>query len=173
MEDILQPQQNTAPAGSAKPKWSFGAWWQKTTGQPLRAKDKAVLIIIGVLFLFTFYVSLDANKYRALVKVVEGEGKVGVNPTDQALDFGDLARGTSAVRRVSLENGTFMPVYVLVWKTGSISGLMDIEEGKSAFRLAPKESTKIEFLTYVPASAEVNKDYTGRVYVFKIPTFGL
>lgn len=166
MEEM--PNQNSGSATN----W-FSAWWQKQTGRPLKTSDKWILGIIAVAFLFTFYVSLDANKYRATLRVVEGEGKVGVNPTTLVLDFGDLARGTSAVRRVNLENGTWSPMYVLVWKTGSIAGLMDIEDGKSAFKLKPGTSTKIEFLTYVPASATIDQVYDGRVYLFKIPTFGL
>ena len=53
----------------------------------LRLIDKIVLAILLIVFLFAFYVTLDANKYRALVQVVEGEGRVGVNPTAEALDF--------------------------------------------------------------------------------------
>ena len=157
--------------GKPKMKFNFGAWWNKSTGQPLRTRDKVVLIVFGLVFLFVFYITLDANKYPALVRVVEGEGKVGVNPTDLALDFGDLARGTSAVRRVDIQNGTFMPMYVLVWKVGSISSLIEVD--KASFRLGPNSGTKIEFLSYMPASAEVERIYKGRVFIFKIPTFGL
>jgi len=90
---------------------------------------------------------------------------------NQALDFGDLARGTSAVRRVDLQNGTFMPMYVFMIKTGSISSLIKID--KNNFRLNPHEQTKIEYTVYMPASAEVDSTYDGRVYLFKVPTFGL
>jgi len=160
-----------AKATEGKPKRGFAGWWQKTTGEPLKLRDKIVLVVFAVVFLFVFYVSLDANKYPALVRVIAGEGAVGVNPTDRALDFGDLAQGTSAVRRVDIQNGTFMPVYVLVWETGSIAELMDVD--KKAFRLGAHEGTKIEFSTYIPASAAVESKFNGRVYLFKIPTFGL
>lgn len=135
----------------------------------LRLGDKIILGVLIAVFLFAFYISLDANKYRALVHVVEGEGKVGVNPTDEALDFGDLSRGTSAVRRVAINNGTRLPFYVIAIKTGNIRSLMDLDQ--NYFRVAPKTEEKIEFITYIPASAEVGSDYTGRVYLFKIPIF--
>lgn len=167
----MQPASQPAQPKPKKVKFNLGAWWKNSTGAPLRTRDKIVLIVFGVIFLFVFYVTLDANKYPALVRVVAGEGKVGVNPTDQALDFGDLARGTSAVRRVDIQNGTFMPMYVLVWKVGNISSLIDVD--KPNFRLGPNSGTKIEFSSYMPASAEVDKIYKGRVYIFKIPTFGL
>ena len=169
MADIID--QNPVTPIEPKKRFSFRAWWGKTTGEPLKLKDKIILIVVGVVFLFVFYVTLDANKYPALVRVIAGEGAVGVNPTDLALDFGDLARGTSAVRRVDIQNGTFMPVYVLVWETGSIAELMDID--KKAFRLGAHEGAKIESSTYIPASAAIDTKFNGRVYLFKIPTFGL
>lgn len=149
----------------------FHAWWEKNTGAPLRTRDKVIGTIAIVLFLFVFYVVLDANKYRALVHVIEGEGKIGVNPTAEAIDFGDLSLGTSAVRRVDIKNGTPIPMYIMVFKTGSIAGLMKID--KNFFRLPPGGDVKIEFTAYMPASAKVGNDYKGRVYLFKVPTFGL
>ncbi|MFH1111479.1 MAG: hypothetical protein V1712_00195 [Patescibacteria group bacterium] len=168
LDNVLPEQQP-----EVKEKFKLARLWRKSNGQPLSTTDKIILIIVAVLFLFVFYITLDANKYRATVRVISGEGKVGINPTNLVLDFGDLARGTSAVRRVEFTNGTFMPVYVMILKTGSIAGLMDIDEDMAAFRLAPRQTTKVEFLTYIPASAELDKTYQGRVYIFKIPTFGL
>ena len=148
-----------------------GQFLEKTAGRPLKKRDKILIWALVIVFAFVFYVVLDANKYKAMVRVIEGAGKVGVNPTTESLDFGDLSRGTSAVRRVDLQNGTFMPVYVMIWKMGSISDLIDIDQNN--FRLAPNSGTKIEFATYIPASAEIDGNYTGRVFLFKIPTFGL
>jgi len=133
----------------------------------LSLANRIILVVLIIVLLGIFYISLDANKYRALVQVVDGEARVGVNPTDEALDFGDLSRGTSAVRRVALENGTSLPWYVIVVKTGSIRSLMDVEPGY--FRLEPRSESKIEFITYIPASATVGQYYKGRVYVFKLP----
>ena len=155
---------------SFRARW-FSRWFEKQAGRPVKRSDKVIGVILLIVFLFVFYVMLDANKYRAMVNVIEGEGKVGVNPTANALDFGDLSRGTSAVRRVELKNGTFMPVYIMIFKIGSISDLMDVS--KNYFRLAHGIDEKIEFTTYVPASAELGKNYTGRVFRFKVPTFGL
>ncbi len=129
--------------------------------------NKLSLVILAVVFVFIFYLTLDANKYRAVVQVIDGEGQIGVNPTAEALDFGDLSRGSSAVRRVALTNGTGWPIYIVAFKTGNIRSLIDINE--NYFRLAPHSSTKIEFLTYIPASAKVGDKYQGRVYLFKVP----
>lgn len=146
-------------------------WWEKQTGRPLNRKDKIIGGIFLIIFLFVFYVTLDANKYQATVRVIEGQGAVGINPTTERLDFGDLSRGTSAVRRVALQNSTFMPMYVVVIKFGALADLMDVD--KNYFTLKPETEERIEFSVYMPASAEKDKTYNGRVYLFKIPTFGL
>lgn len=141
-------------------------WWNG-----LKRWEKITSIVLAVIFLFLFYVALDANKYQAAVRVVDGEGRVGVNPTTERLDFGDLSQGSSAVRTVKVENGTFMPMFVSIFKFGSISDLVKIN--KNHFKLSPNTEKEIEFLTYIPASAEIGADYTGRIILFKIPTFGL
>ncbi|MEK7180058.1 MAG: hypothetical protein AAB706_01140 [Patescibacteria group bacterium] len=137
--------------------------------EKLSLRQKIILAIVAFPLLFVFYVSLDANKYKAYVRVVPGEGIVGVNPTDKALDFGDLSRGGRAVRKVAIQNGTFIPVQIVVLKWGSIADLMDVN--KDNFKLSAGENAEIEFTTYVPASAEIDKIYNGRVYLFKIPRF--
>ncbi|MEK7493634.1 MAG: hypothetical protein AAB630_00605 [Patescibacteria group bacterium] len=147
-------------------KRMFAGWWSD-----LKFWEKAVSIVCAVLVLFLFYVSLDANKYQAVVRVVEGEGRVGVNPTTERLDFGDLSRGTSAVRTVTIKNGTIMPMYVMMVKTGSIADLVDIDT--NYLKVPRGAEQKIEFQTYIPASAAIDATYKGRVYVFKIPTFWL
>lgn len=145
----------------------FSAWWESQTGRELSLWDKITMGVLLAVFLFVFYVTLDANKYAALVHIAEGEGRVGVNPTTESLDFGDLSRGTSAVRRVDIENNTFLPMYVMALKVGGIAGLMDID--KNFFRLDARDAAKINFTTYVPASAEVDRIYRGRVFLFKVP----
>lgn len=137
------------------------SWWQKLT-----RGEKILAIILTVVFLFVFYIALDANKYQATVHVIEGEGRVGVNPTTERLDFGDLSPGTSAIRRVDIENGTAIPMYVAVLNFGSINDLMKIS--KSSFTLKPKIKETVEFTVYMPASAPIDATLTGRVFIFKI-----
>lgn len=159
-------QQNNA--GEIVPK---KGWLERIVGRPLKFLDKLLLGILITFFLFVFYVVLDANKYPALVHVIEGQGAVGVNPTSKALDFGDLSRGTTAVRRVKIENKTFMPMYIAAFKVGSIADLVKIDN--NFYRMGAHTEDKMEFTLYMPASATVDQDYTGRVFLFKIPTFGL
>ncbi len=113
---------------------------------------------------------LDANKYRAHVLVVAGEGRVGINPTTESLDFGDLSRGTSAIRRVNIENNTPIPMWIAVVRTGGIGELMDLN--RNYFTMPGLTRDRIEFTVYMPASAEIGKTYSGRVYIFRIPFIG-
>ena len=137
-------------------------FWQK-----MKRGEKILAVALVIVFLFVFYIALDANKYQATVHVIEGEGKVGVNPTTERLDFGDLSPGTSAIRRVDIENGTAIPMYVAVVNLGSINDLMKIN--KSSFTLSPDAKDVIEFTVYMPASAPIDATLTGRVFIFKIP----
>jgi len=142
-------------------------WWERMTGERLKTSEKVAGIFFLLVFLFVFYVTLDANKYAAQVKAIEGEGRVGVNPTSERLDFGDLSRGTSAVRTVSITNDTAVPFFVSVIKVGSIASLTKVD--RNNFMLRRGDDVQLEFTTNMPASAEIEKMYTGRVYIFKIP----
>lgn len=158
----------TSQSGATAPRrLSLFVWLERLTGQPLKRSEKVAAVVMIVVFLSLFYVTLDANKYPAQVRVIEGEGKVGVNPTTEVVDFGDLSRGTSAVRTVTVKNNTPLPFFVSVVKFGAIRGLMDQDQNN--FVLHKGEERKIEFTVYVPASAEIDKVYSGRVYVFKLP----
>ena len=138
----------------------------KKTGK-LTFMEKVFACFSLFVFLFVFYVTLDANKYEAQVRAMEGEGRVGVNPTSERLDFGDLSRGTAAMRTVTVTNDTFIPFFVSVVRIGAMRNLMDVEPNNFILRKGTEE--RIEFTTYMPASAEVYHMYTGRVFVFKIP----
>src|SRR3989344_3932885 len=100
-------------------------FWQKMT-----KGEKILAIVLAVGFLFVFYIALDANKYQATVHVIAGEGKVGVNPTTERLDFGDLSPGTSAIRSVDIENWTTISMYVAIVNFGSINALMEIKNAQ-------------------------------------------
>lgn len=132
--------------------------------------EKILAAVLIIIFLAVFYLALDANKYRAEVLVIEGEGRVGINPTTESLDFGDLSRGTSAIRRVDIENQTPVPMWIAVVRIGKISELMDLD--KNYFVLRPGVADTIAFTVYMPASAQVGAKYTGRVFIFRIPAPG-
>ena len=175
MEQNINSQDATiVPVNTPPEKWwqrlNPRHWWQSQVKQKLTLGEKIAAWVILITFLLVFYVTLDANKYAAQVRTIEGEGKVGVNPTTERLDFGDLSRGTSAVRTVTVKNDTFVPFFVSVIKLGAISDL--IKQEQNNFVLRKGQERKMEFTVYMPASAEIDRLYTGRVFVFKIPAPG-
>ena len=140
---------------------------RKEPRKRLSVGEKIVGGVAIIIVLFAFYITLDANKYSATVYIIEGQGRVGVNPTTELLDFGDLSPGTSAIRRIEIINGTGIPMYVFVIRFGSITDLMELN--KNFFVLPGGETEKIEFSVYMPASAPIDKTLNGRVFLFKIP----
>ena len=133
----------------------------------MKLGEKIFGAIFILVFLVLFYIVLDANKYSATVHVIEGQGKIGINPTTEVIDFGDLSPGTSAVRRIDFRNGTPVPVYVMVFRFGSITDLMKLDD--NYFMLPARGQKRLEFSVYMPASAPVNTTMSGRVFIFKIP----
>lgn len=128
---------------------------------------KKILIGVGGLLVLMLAVQVvNAAKYRMVVNVVEGENIMGVNPTDEKLDFGDLSRNNRMRRQVVLQNGGGLSTYVLVLKAGPISHLVNVEP--SFFVLEPGAEQKINFEIFIPPSAETKK-YSGWTWVFRVP----
>lgn len=165
MEHMNNQDQYT---GVSMPEAKKKGFLERLAGRPLAWYDKLLLLILVLVFLFVFYIALDANKYEATVRAIEEAGTVGVNPTSERLDFGDLSPGTSAVRRVTVENNSFLNMYVIAYDTGDIGGIMDTSD--NYFTLKSGDTAELEFEVYMPASATVDATYDGRVYLFKIPT---
>ena len=138
---------------------------------PKRGMRKISLkkIVWGIVALIVMVAAVQvavADKYEAQVLVIEGEGKVGVNPTAERLDFGDLSGDTSAVRYVTLQAGG-MDTYIAVWKFGSIAELIKLSENN--FTMKKGDEKKLEFSVYMPLSAPVGEKYTGHIWIFKVP----
>ncbi len=127
---------------------------------------KITWIVIAIILFIVIVQVAVADKYSAQVLVIEGEKKVGVNPTEERLDFGDLSADTSATRYVTLNAGG-MDTYVYVLKFGSIAELIKLSENN--FTMSQGDEKKLEFTLYMPPSAPVGEKYTGRVWIFKIP----
>ena len=131
-----------------------------------RPVGKIIAWVIVFLMVFIAVVQyLNASKYEALVQVIK-EDKIGVNPTGERLDFGDLPRDKSATRNVTLSSKGNTGTYIMVWKFGDISDLLKVN--KNYFTLKPGTTEKLEFSVYVPNSAEY-RYYKGKVIIFQIP----
>ncbi len=128
---------------------------------------KKILIVIGVIIiLFVIIQIVNAAKYKMVVNVVEGENIMGVNPTAERLDFGDLSRNNGMTRYVTMKSGGKTSTYVMVWKFGSISDLVKLN--KNYFVLQPGEEVRLNFEISIPPSAEFKK-YSGYTWIFRFP----
>ena len=123
------------------------------------------ILIIVIIFVLAVQAAV-ADRYHAQVAVIAGEKKVGVNPTTENLDFGDLSGDTSATRYITLSAGG-MDTRIIVWKTGSIAELIKLN--KNNFTISEGQTERLEFTLYMPPSAPVGEKYTGSVWIFKIP----
>ncbi len=134
--------------------------------KPKKSKLKIIIwVIVVIVLIFVVVQYLNAAKYEALVQVVNSD-KIGVNPTGERLDFGDLPHDKSAVRSVILQSQGNTGAYVMVFKTGDISDLMKVS--RNYFTLKPHTTEKLEISVYVPNSAEF-RYYKGKVMIFQIP----
>jgi len=122
--------------------------------------------IIALIILLLIVQIIIADKYKAQVLVIEGEKKVGVNPTTEKLDFGDLSADTSQTRYITL-NAAGMNTFIYVLKFGSIAELIKLND--NSFSLTEGDEKRLEFSLYMPSSAPVGEKYTGQVWIFKIP----
>ena len=122
--------------------------------------------IVALIMMIAVVQMAVADKYQAQVLAIEGEGKVGVNPTTEKLDFGDLSGDTSAARYITL-NASGMDTYIYVWKFGSIAELMKLSSNN--FTMRKGDEKKLELSIYMPSSAPAGEKYTGQVWIFKMP----
>ena len=127
---------------------------------------KILIVVLAVIVLFIVIQIINAAKYRMLVNVVEGENVMGVNPTAERLDFGDLSRNNGMTRYVTLTGGGKSSAYIMVWKFGGISDLVKLD--KNYFTLKGGEEAKISFQITIPPSAPIKK-YSGWAWVFRLP----
>lgn len=133
------------------------------------SKIKTVLlVIVCILILFIVFQIVTADKYHAVVNVKEQPKTMGLNPTNENLDFGDLSREMKAARYIILKNNGANKALIKIFVFGEIADLIEIE--KSSLILEPESEIRVRFDLSVPPSVEIKK-YTGTVYVFKFLSF--
>ena len=139
---------------------------QKKKMTPKKFLKIVVLFMVFIAAWLAIVQYMAADKYEAVVKVMEEGGKIGVNPMTERLDYGDLPKGNASTRFVTIENNGKMGIYVAVVKYGGIAELIKIS--RNNFVLNPEEKEKLEFLIEMPISAN-KEEYKGKVLIFKLP----
>ena len=123
------------------------------------------IIVLVVIWIVAVQI-MAAERYAMQVNVKEGENIMGINPLGDSLDFGDLSHNLGATRFVSMKNESDTDRYIIVWKRGEISDMVDLN--KNNFTLESGEEVKLEFTIQIPPSAEF-RYYYGKVMIFKWP----
>jgi hypothetical protein len=133
----------------------------------LKKNIKTAFFLIFVILSWILIVQyVVADKYVATVQV-KGEGSAtGVNPTSEKLDYGDISKGGSVVRSITVSNGGNVDVYIKIFKNGEIAELIETE--KNDFTLKSGEEENIEFVLKIPVNAN-ERNYNGKVLIFKLP----
>lgn len=139
---------------------------QKKKMTPKKFLKMTVLFIVFLVAWFAIVQYMAADRYEAVVKVMEEGGKIGVNPMTERLDYGDLPKGNASTRFITIENGGNMDIYVAIVKYGGIAELIKIN--KNNFILSPGEKERLELPLEMPISAN-KEEYKGKVVVFKLP----
>ena len=138
----------------------------KQSNKKIGLGKKILWIVIAIIAFIILIQILVADKYSAQVMVIDGTKQVGVNPTTEKLDFGDLSADTAATRYVNLK-ASGVDTYIWVWKMGSIAELIKLNANN--FVISNGQEKRLEFSLFMPPSAPVGEKYTGNVWVFKIP----
>ena len=167
----------TSPKGGVKTVATSTKVGEKTSesselssSENTKKKWPALKIVVAAVVLALIWFAavqiMAAERYAAVLQVIEAENQVGVNPTADKLDFGDLSRGTGSTRYVTLKNDGKSAKKIVVIKYGEIMDLVEISQ--TNFTLKPGEEVQLEFKVKVPESAPYKK-YTGKVIIFKWP----
>ncbi len=131
-------------------------------------KRYIALIAVGVVLVLTIVFFVQATTiYSSQVIAKEKGSAIGIAPFTDRVDFGDIPLGLTVTKVISLENEGSTPNFIRVFIMGSISSLVDVEP--SSFTLEPGESRDIDLELTMPASAEPEKKFTGRVIILRLP----
>ena len=131
-----------------------------------RSWGKIIGYVLVVLILLVAAVQYyNAAKYEMLVQVIN-DNRIGVNPTGDRLDFGDLPKDKNATRVVTLESDGNTSAYVIIWVRGEMADFTKVS--RNYFTLEGGKTEKVEFDVHIPNSAQA-RYYRGKVTIFQIP----
>ena len=121
-----------------------------------------VLLLLAVTFIFQALTIYDSQ-----VIAKEEGSPVGIAPFTDRIDFGDIPQGSSVGKTLILENAGAVPNQINIFVIGGIGDLIKVEP--KSVTLEPGESAEIDFRLTMPASAPVDKKYSGKVFILRLP----
>ena len=126
-----------------------------------------LVALVFVLVLAGTFFARATTIYSAQVIAKAAGEPVGMAPFTDRIDFGDVPQGESVTKGITLENEGENENSINVFILGSISSLVDIEP--ISFTIAAGERRDIKLKLRMPASAEPEKKFTGRVFILRLP----
>ena len=131
-------------------------------------KRYIALIALGVVLLLVVTFLFQAlTIYDCQVIATKKGGAIGIAPFTDRIDFGDIPQGETVSKTLILENAGTVPNQINIFIIGSIGDLVKMEPGSLA--IEPGETKEVDFRLTMPASAPVEKKYSGKVFILRLP----
>jgi hypothetical protein len=121
-----------------------------------------VVLVLAVTFFFQ-----AATIYSSQVIAKPAGEPIGIAPFTDRIDFGDVPQGERVGKTLIMENEGAVPNKINVFIIGNIGDLVDIQP--DSLSLQPGETAEIDFNLTMPASAQPEKKYTGRIIILRLP----
>ncbi len=132
------------------------------------SKKYISLFVLGVVVvLVSVFLAGALTVYSSQVVAKPEDAPIGFNPLEDRIDFGDIPLGAGVGKTVVLENRGQSPTSVRVFVLGSIGELVEVEP--SSFILEAADMQEVELSLIMPVSATVEKKYTGRIVILRLP----
>lgn len=128
-----------------------------------------LVVIISSFLTYKFYNYYIIEETFILDMEVKVDDHFGLNADTDALKFGRLMPGTSALRSISVGNNATFPLKVAILKSGQMKDWVKVSENN--FVLKINESKSIIFEAYAPENLDFG-NYSGIVkIIFKKTLF--
>ncbi len=116
------------------------------------SKKYISLFVLGVVVvLVSVFLAGALTVYSSQVIAKPEDAPIGFNPLEDRIDFGDIPLGAGVGKTVVLENRGQNPTSVRV------------------FVLEAADVQEVELSLIMPVSATVEKKYTGRIVILRLP----
>jgi len=130
-------------------------------------KRYIAFIALGVLLLAVTFLFQATTIYSVQAIAKEAGSAIGINPLGDRIDFGDIPQGAAVSKTLILENRGVVPNQIVIFIVGSIGDLVRVEPG--SLTLEGGETKEVRFRLTMPVSAPVEKKYSGKVFVLRLP----
>ena len=120
-----------------------------------------------LLLLVALFGYQSTTTYPSQVIVKPAGDPIGINPLEDRVDFGDVPQGATVSKVLNFTNEGSVPNYIKIFVMGSIGDLVTVDD--SSFTLKKGEEKDVRFQLIMPPSAPVDKKYSGRVVVIRLP----